>query len=289
MADQYTKSWIIEHAVPIIQGYNNLTLRALHYRLVAVHGMTNTLNHYKRVINAMTAARWDGAVAFDDFVDHDRDTLGSTKFEETILEDKVAEAETQIEAWMTSYGKNRWENQPKYVEVFIEKKALQGVFQGPCQRLSVALSPCKGYPSLTYLYDAMERLNYAHALGKQVVILYYGDHDPSGDDIPRSMADNWERMGLGAFELKRKMLTKEQVIEMGLPPAPIKRGDSRSASWDGLGQVELDAVDPHDLEKIVRADILEEFDLDLHNDLMDLQATERDEFQGLLKEFVKTL
>jgi len=66
----FTKKWIIEKGIPIVKSYNgNLTLRALHYRLVA-QGMTNDINHYKKVVNAMIEARWDGLLYFDDFLDH---------------------------------------------------------------------------------------------------------------------------------------------------------------------------------------------------------------------------
>jgi len=68
--DKFTRKWIIETGVPIVKSYGgNLTLRALHYRLVA-KGMTNTLQHYKRVVTAMIDARWDGLVEFSDFLDH---------------------------------------------------------------------------------------------------------------------------------------------------------------------------------------------------------------------------
>lgn len=157
----FNKQWIISKGVPIVKSYGgNLTLRALHYRLVAI-GMINDMAHYKKVINAMIEARWEGLIEFTDFVDHERETHGATSYEETNVEDKVDEAKDQIRAWATSYVKNRWENQPVYPEIFIEKKALQGVFEETCRIWDIALSPCKGYPSLTFQYDAAERFKQA--------------------------------------------------------------------------------------------------------------------------------
>ena len=154
--DQFDRTWIIQKGVPIVQEYGgNITLRALHYRLVA-KGMTNTVQHYKRVIGAMTKARWDGLVEFDDFVDHDRTVEGETDFEFTTVDSKVEHSEYYMKYYMNNYYKNRWENQEYYPEVFIEKKALQSVFQEPCESMDVALCPCKGYPSLTYLSLAKE-------------------------------------------------------------------------------------------------------------------------------------
>ncbi len=286
MADIFNRKWIIENAIDEIKSYEErvLTLRGLHYRLVA-RGMTNSLIHYKRVIGAMTAARWDGSVPFETFSDNDRGMIGQTVIEETFLEDKVEEAQRQVKAWMRSYRKNRWENQPIYPEVFIEKKALQGVFQSVTDRHGVALGACKGYPSLTFLDQAADRFKYAGNEDKELMILYFGDYDPSGEDIPRSLKQNLERMDV-YVTVRRVLLMEHQVIEMGLPPAPVKPGDSRSGKWSGLGQVELDAIEPKMLQRLCKEAIDEVFDHQLHNDLIESEDEERDDFQSQLKDFV---
>jgi len=288
MKDQFTRSWIIENALQEISNYSwgVLTLRALHYRLVS-RGMTNTVQHYKRVVSAMIKARWDGDVAFEVFSDHDREVLGFTKYEETTVESEQNNAETQIGLWMRAYHKNMWENQDRYVEVWIEKKALQGIFEPICNKYDVALAPCKGYPSLTFVNEARERFEGAEN-SHNPLILYFGDYDPSGEDIPRSIGDNLSRLGIDV-EIDRRLLLEHQVISMGLPPAPIKMGDSRSARWSGLGQVELDAVEPKILQSFIRDAILEYRDEDLYEKLREVEETERAEYQANLKEFVKTL
>ena len=70
--DKFNRKWILETAIPIVKEYGgNITIRALHYRLVA-KGMSNTNRHYKRVTAAMGVARWKNMLAFEDFTDHDR-------------------------------------------------------------------------------------------------------------------------------------------------------------------------------------------------------------------------
>lgn len=287
--DMYSGAWITEKAIGIIRRYEKgvLTLRALHYQLVAI-GMTNTVQHYKRVVNAMIDARWNGLVDFAAFSDHDREVLGETKYEETIVEDAISQGKRQVGLWMKNYYKNKWENQPIYPEVWIEKKALQGVFQTPCNRLNVALAPCKGYPSLTFLYEAKNRFEVAIEAGKQVVILYFGDYDASGEDIPRSIYDNFLKFGI-EVEVKRIALKEEQVIEWNLPPAPTKSTDSRAANWDGLGQVELDAVDMHKLRDLCSEAIDEVFDADLYEELEEQETEERKQYIRELKEFVNNM
>lgn len=286
--DKFNRNWITENSLEVIDEYEKgvLTLRGLHYRLVA-RGMTNTLQHYKRVVSAMKEARWEGTVSFDTFSDHDRQMLGETPYEETTLESKVDRAKIQIRLWMHNYSKNYWENQEYYPEVFIEKKALQGVFQPVCERFNVTLGACKGYPSLTFLHETSLRLRYAGDT-HEPIILYFGDYDPSGEDIPRSIEENLSRMGID-IEVRRIALMEDQVIKWNLPPAPIKAGDSRSANWSGLGQVELDAIEPKQLQELCTTAIQDVFDEDTYNELMEAEAEESERYREKLKKYVKDL
>lgn len=286
--DEFTRQWIIQNSVEILSRYEPgvLTIRALHYQLVSI-GMTNTLQHYKRVVAAMEVARWDGLVDFEAFSDRDRGMVGETRFEETNLEDKQDEAKYQIGLWMRSYSKNRWENQPYYPEVLIEKKALEGVFAKPCRNWNVAVGACKGYPSLTFLFELSERFKEAERQGKTPIIIYFGDYDPSGEDIPRSIVDNLEKFGVQSVELRRVALMEKQVIEWKLPPAPAKETDSRTANWDGLGQVELDAVKPEKLISMLNEAIENIFDPELYHKLIKIESEERGQFQAELKRFVE--
>ena len=286
--DEFTRNWIIENGVPIVENYgDDLTIRALHYRLVAL-GMTNTVQHYKRVVAAMIKARWEGLLSFDSFCDHDRETIGETPYRATDVDSEIEKAKDSIQGWMEYYFKNRWENQPYYIEVFIEKKALQGVFQEPCNNKRVALSPCKGYPSLTFMYDAALRIQEAVLAGKEAKILYFGDYDPSGEDIPRSIQETMYKMNADV-KVERILLLEDQVLEWGLPPAPTKVKDSRSKSWNGLGQVELDAVEPSKLKSIVSDAIDRYFDPDLQVELRQIQEEEGEFYRKELKNFVSEL
>lgn len=214
--------------------------------------------------------------------------ISETTTDEIILEDRVEVGKRMIQHYMDEYHKNRWQNQPYYPEVFIEKKALQGVFEPICDDMNIALGACKGYPSLTFLHDAMYRFEDAIENDKNPIILYFGDYDPSGEDIPRSIKENLYRMGVDV-EVRRIALMEEQVVEWNLPPAPIKIGDSRSASWDGLGQVELDAVEPTKIQELCKEAIGDIFNEELHDELMEEEAEERKVYRKELKQYVSEL
>ncbi|MCK5023321.1 MAG: hypothetical protein KAS04_04060 [Candidatus Aenigmarchaeota archaeon] len=301
--DKFVRQWIIENAEDIVPEYDPgiLTIRGIHYRLVA-RGMTNTPQHYKRVVAAMGVARWDGIIPFETFFDHERSMEGKTKAEAMDVEDEILTAKKNIRIYMECYYRNKWENQIYYPEVFIEKNALLGVFGVVCKKQGVILGGCKGYPSLTYLYAARERFEDAVDRGQIPIILYFGDYDPSGEDIPRSIRDNLLRLGVDV-EVRRIALLEEQVIEWNLPPAPTKEykidkrkdgsigyvGDSRDKNWNGLGQVELDAVEPHKLQELCRDAIESVFDGSVHDDLMEIESEERERYVRELKDFVDNI
>lgn len=285
---EFDRAWIMREGLPIVESYaGNITLRGLHYQLVAL-GMTNDLRHYKKVVAAMIKARWDHELDFDAFQDHDRETVGFTSYRETDVESSTYGAKEQIKMWATSYAKHRWENQPVYPEVFVEKKAIQGVFEGPCRKWDVALNPCKGYPSITFLYDAKKRFHEAECDGKELVILYFGDYDCSGEDIPRSIGESLDKMGV-EVEVRRIALMEDQVLEWELPPAPTKVSDSRSRTWDGIGQVELDAVPPKKIVSLLENAVHDLFDADRYEDLVEQEESEKEEFRAVLKRDFESL
>ncbi len=288
--DKFTRSWITENSIEVLSDYEPgvLTLRGLYYQLVA-RGMTNSLQHYKRVVGAMIDARWNGIVDFDAFSDRDRAMIGETKFATTDVGESIEEAKDAIGNWMQIYYKNRWENQPIYPEILIEKKALQGVFESVCARNRVALGACKGYPSLTFLNELSKRFITAEQDGKRPVILYFGDYDPSGEDIPRAIQENIVRLGCESIEVRRIALMREQVLEWRLPAAPAKLTDSRTAKWNGLGQVELDAVEPRKLQALCQSAIDDIFDEDLYGELKAVENEERTMYQENLRQYVASL
>lgn len=89
------------------------------------------------------------------------------------------------------------------------------------------------------------------------------------------------------MEIRRIALMEQQVIEWNLPPAPAKETDSRTANWDGLGQVELDAVRPEKLIAMLNDAIGEIFDTDLYEELEQTEDDERALFQAELKRYVE--
>jgi hypothetical protein len=96
-------------------------------------------------------------------------------------------------------------------------------------------------------------------------ILYFGDFDPSGEDMVRSLG---ERLAFFEVEptIKKCALTADDVTRYQLPPDFTKATDTRRAAFvEKYGDiaVELDALPV----EVLRARLVEEVEA-----LMDLQA-----------------
>ena len=107
------------------------------------------------------------------------------------------------------------------------------------------------------------------------MLLYAGDHDPSGEDIDRDFiarTDCWD-------EVRRVALTAAQVEQYALPPQPGKdNGQPRGgfvARHGRLVQVELDALPPDVLRALYREAIAEFWDDDAYTAVMMQEAAER--------------
>jgi hypothetical protein len=139
------------------------------------------------------------------------------------------------------YRRAVWDDLPVYVEVWCEKDALSGVLYEETSKWDVPLMITRGYPSLTFLSSAAE---YIAAVGKPTFIYYFGDHDPSGCDIPRAVEAGLRSMAPDAeINFTVAALTQEQIVDFHLPTRPTKRSDSRARSFEG-DSVELDAMPP---------------------------------------------
>lgn len=170
--------------------------------------------------------------------------------------------------------------QPRYIEVWIEKQSLFSIVERVCDEHDVPIFVCRGYPSITAKHDAVKRLlRYEH---RSPVILYLGDHDPSGLDIPRELRESFDLFGAFFVEIRRIALTMAQIGEYVLPPNPAKITDSRAKNYIrtyGRKSWELDALRPDVLSKIIDDEIEALTDHAKLNARRELQLSQRNELR----------
>ena len=83
-----------------------------------------------------------------------------------------------------------WEDQDYYVEVFVEKKDLVGIFKPVCDKYNIPLTNFKGWGDIHSRAAMLQRFVEMEMDDKQCVILYCGDHDPGGLSISDSLHNN---------------------------------------------------------------------------------------------------
>lgn len=96
------------------------------------------------------------------------------------------------------------------------------------------------------------------SVDREVVVLYLGDHDPSGEDMVRDIRDRLTEFGVPNLDVRKIALTMEQIRRFRPPPNPAKVTDSRAAGYiaeHGAQSWELDALPPRELNRLVEVAI----------------------------------
>jgi hypothetical protein len=153
-----------------------------------------------------------------------------------------------------SYRRDFWDQQPHRVQLWSEKGTVRGVLAPVLDHYAVGFLPVHGFGSATVAHDAA-----ADDDGRDLVVLYVGDFDPSGlymseVDLPARFA----RYGGDHIKIKRIALTARQVGRLPSFPASDKSKDPRYRWFvanHGHNCWELDAMDPGDLRHCVEQEI----------------------------------
>ena len=79
-----------------------------------------------------------------------------------------------------AYRLDFWASLPRYVHVFVEKDAVAGTLAPVTREYDVALSPIRGYVSVSFAHEIGEEWA---EIKKPIFAYYLGDFDASGFDL----------------------------------------------------------------------------------------------------------
>ena len=251
----------------IIDSYDfALTLRQIYYQLVAKQIIPNEQRYYKKLSNVCVTGRDEGILPEEAFADRLRAVdkpgawLDLNEFMQTVKR---------------SYNKDKWDNQPKYIEIWTEKDALRSVLTEITYPYDVSLMVARGQLSRTAIYETSKR--YRSKNDKECYLYYCGDFDPSGLSIYNSIRKRLTNFGI-SINFERIALTEEQIEKYQLPSDPGKKSDpnyNKFVSIYGSDMVvELDSLPPDILRKIIEDCILQNID---QGHLAQIKREERDE------------
>lgn len=260
-----------------------LTLRQLYYQLVSREVIANNQKEYAKLSILLKQGRMAGIVDWDAIEDRGRKPK---------LPYFVAGVKDALNDTISQYRLDRMSGQPKYIEVWVEKDALSNVFLRVTEEFHIRLMVNKGYSSCSAMHEAFKRFKRHMETNEQDgLILYFGDHDPSGIDMARDIKERMVEFGIydyGEFEIKRPALTIQQVRQFRCPENPAKMSDPR-AGWyvkeHGNKSWELDALPPRNLIQIIERNVQQNIDIDLYNK----QVEEETRQKAIIEKFANKL
>jgi hypothetical protein len=247
-----------------------LTVRAWHYQLFG-HGLCeNTMKAYKQTIRDLTALRNAGLVPWAAVSEHGRSIQTLYKFE-----DAREYLEFEIESMKTGYQRCFLQNQEYDVRVVVEKLTMLGMIQAVTNPLCIPADAISGHSSTTYVHSLAEQIS---ASKRATVLLILSDYDWHGQQIATSTENRIERYTDNAI-IRRIALTAEQVEEYSLPVSPDRSGHQ-------AGVVELDALNPENLESIIMSGLSEWYDFEIADAERAIQAREQRQIVGICNSFL---
>jgi len=244
---------LLREVIPFLGLYEVVTVRQVYYNLVSRQIINNDKKEYEKVSDLLVRARLAGIIDFEKIIDETREPQRTPTW---------SSMEQIIRRAIEQYRSDWWDDQECYVEVWLEKRALSRIFFPITDSVGITLCVGGGYQSWSGIHEASKRFD--KHLNKQCKILYFGDLDPSGRDMPRDIQDRFRELGV-PVDVVEVALSIDDVERYSLPRNPTERRAGRSREdprrrWYieryGIDYgVELDALPPEILKNKIRQSI----------------------------------
>ncbi len=148
--------------------------------------------------------------------------------------------------------------QPYRIILIGEKSSLADVLEPIAKQVAGEVLLPTGEPSITMIAEMAAR---AVTDGRPAVVLYFSDFDPSGHQMPHSVARKLQalrtlRHSTLEIEIHQVALTLDQVRKLNLPSPPLKATEKRAVKWRARHQHEQTEIDalaalyPNELRQI---------------------------------------
>lgn len=250
-----------------------LTLRQAYYQLVARGYIPNNERSYKNIGSLINDGRLAGLIDWYSITDRTRNLRSNGHW------DNPADV---IGSARYSYMLDKWQGQPNYVEVWVEKDALVDIVGQACRPLDTPYFSCRGYTSQSEMWSAAQRF------------IRQGDrenHDPSGIDMTRDIQERLSMFGADVY-VKRVALTMNQISTYNPPPNPAKITDSRCGKYIaeyGDESWELDALEPQVITDLINNEVTALRNDEIYHAVCDLEEKGKDELRMIERNYDKAV
>lgn len=298
------RSELVEKAIEIADEYEadnlKLTLRQMYYQFVARGLCASGQEQYDRIGAAITEARYNGEFPVEALEDRGREIVEGDA--ETLALDVGAaleESEADVKRCQYNIRSAKWIGQRTIPSVWVEKQALEGIFAPVCRDLGASFFACKGYPSVSALWAWLQHMDnvcsvYDAPTPQRLKVIYFGDHDPDGWEIPRSAERNLARLietydlNLPEIEFERVALNMDQIQRYSPPPFEAKVTSARFGKYvrehNTDSAWELDALEPRVLRDLITSNVDKLFDRSVWNRYREIVLEKRRELRDRMCE-----
>jgi hypothetical protein len=258
----------------VIEAHRNywpLTLRQIHYQLLNDPPLrnardpdsryANTRKCYSDLSDLLTRARLSHDVHWAAINDPTR-PASRTYCKQSVR----AFIDGELDGFLRHYSRDLLQSQEAYFEIIAEKQTVEGIVRRAAEPYTMPYMIGRGYSSIDARYQLAQR--FYRSRKDKLVLLFLGDHDPEGENIPNTFAGSMrDEFGVHNITPLKVALTREQVDELKLPPVmTAKETSSRAAAFvaeHGEDVFELEAVSPDDLSQILTGAIEDVLDMEL--------------------------
>jgi hypothetical protein len=261
----------IKGIIDRLRKYWPLSDRLIHYQLLndppLIHASKpastyrNDLRSYKALTELLTRARIARIIPFEAIHDPTRPI---TTWD--VFRSPGPFVRRELDKFLKGFWRDLQAPQPSHLEILGEKNTIASIIRPVAADYAIPFTLGRGYSSLSPRHEMAKRF---WRTGKDsLLLLVMSDFDPEGEDIAHSFARSMrDDFGIDGIEFIKVALTAEQVDELDLPPGQkAKKGSSRRKKFvcqHGEHVYELEAVEPEQLQTMLRETIESVLDMDL--------------------------
>jgi hypothetical protein len=257
----------------------------------------NDYKHWQALQSASKAARWLGLLPFERIIDERNAppeiyVPGVTSISTGVDPGTGCDIPPTAEATLPRLHLSGFQGRQTHRIIFYgEKSSLSVVLRPIAAQIGAEMILVTGESSDSHIAAMAKR---ASEDGRPAVVLYFSDFDPSGHQMPISVARKLQALrDLYSPTLRIKLypvaLTLEQIRALGLPSSPLKETERRASLWretHGHDQTEIDAMvelHPDALRQAVFDAIQPFYDVGLESRVHAVEMTWREQAGAVLQ------
>jgi hypothetical protein len=228
----------------LVDRFERMTVRQAFYALEVAGVVEETEGGYRQVQQQLLRMRREGELPWGFITDGTRWQRKPTSW------DRV---EDYVDSVARTYRRDLWQSQGVRLEFWLEKDALADVVHDVTRRWDVALMVSRGQSSATFLHTAAKEAEAAYRRSGVATFIYaLSDYDAGGARAAHTVEHELPQHAPGVpIHFERLAVTPKQIAEWGLPTRPAKKSDPQAAKWGRTPAVELDAINPNQLNKLI--------------------------------------